>query len=850
MERQHHLLKSFLPIPAAQILGREKEVQELIHLLEQYSVVTITGTGGIGKTRIAIEICHRINTEPLDDLIFVSMATLTDAREVMPTLANVLGITESANRPLAVGVAEVLFNKQLLLVLDNLEQVTSAAKEISKLVTICPGVKVLCTSRTPLKIKAEQEYSLQTLLVPALLEFESLLDYPAIELFISRAKQVNMNFELTPENSNTIVEICQYLDGLPLALELAASRLRVLTPEQLLNRLDKALNILSSSSKDLPLRHQTLRNTINWSHEFLNESERKLFRRLAVFSKGFNLEAIEEVCYGNEKAAISSIDEIESLVDNALVQKLDTNGRFTLLQTIKDFASEKLIAADEMDSISMKHAQFFHGVSDLIYEGTQGKRQQERMKFGILDEANILNALDYLLEQARQNNELARELGFRICGNLWLFWHILGKHNTTKEYINSFFEASENDTPSLGKCGALFSLHVACYTLGEIEQSEKTGARLLKMAKALNNEQELVKGYLGIGFGNMFSDLEKSIQYNNMAVQLCRKLDETYWLGLSLWQCGIFNLISDNRARAKASYSEALDIFQSLKENEGIGIAQSGLCTLEFMEGNYDQALALYSDTLLAFKAIGDRPEQARILSEMSWTYLAKDDTKTALAYALDSIKAHQEIGSNRGIGISMNALAAIEAVKDCSKRAIEIAAAAQYFADQKGVAIELGLYNHSEVYLENAKKKLSILEIEQAEKAGIRYSLKDILEMVEHNSTVSDKVEYKPYEDAFIKKLKDTIEENLGDSTFGTSQLYHAVSMSQMQVYRKLKTLTNQTPSQFIRSHRLQKGKELLRTSDKTIAEIAYEVGFMDPNYFSRVFMKEFTQTPTEYRR
>lgn len=844
MKTQHSLLKGIIPIPRTPILGREKEVEELTHLLEQHSVVTITGTGGIGKTRVAIEICQRINTETPDNIFFVSMATLTDTKEVMPALADVLGITETTNRLLAVGVAEVLSNNQVVLVLDNLEHVISAASEISELVATCPDVKVLCTSRTPLKISAEQEYSLQTLPLPPKGEFKFIMEYPAIELFVSRVKKVNKDFELTRENSITIIEICQYLDGLPLAIELAASRLRVITPQQLLKRLNKTINILSSGSKDLPVRHQTLRNTIEWSYELLNESEKRLFRRLSVFAKGFSLEAIEQVCYDNDVELIKPIDEIESLVNKGLIQKLDGNDRLTLLQTIKDFATEMWIEANEIDVISMKHAQFFHGISELISEGTQGKKQPERMNLGVVEEPNILVALDYLLKQAIQNNEGARELGFRICGNLWTFWHIHGKHVTTKEYINSFFDASENDTPSVGRCGSLFSLHVACYTLGEIELSREAAGRLLKEAEALNNEHEIVKGFFGLGFGNMFSDLGKSIKYNEETMELCRKLNISYWLGLSLWQCGIFNLISGNHEKAKSCYSESLGIFKRLKENEGIGIAQSGLCMLEFLAGNYDQALDLYSDTLFAFRAIGDRPEEARVLSEMSWTYLANGDTRTALAYALNSIKAHQEIGSIRGIGLTLNAFAAIEAVKGRSKKAIEIAAAAKHFADQKGVAIERGINNHGEVYLENAKKKHSQSEIEQAEKAGKNYSIKDILAMVE------DKAKLQPYEDAFVKKLKNAIEENFSDSSFGVGQLNNVASMSQMQVYRKLKELVNQTPSQFIRNFRLLKGQELLKTSNKTVAEIAYEVGFMDPNYFSRIFTKEFSQTPSEYRK
>ncbi len=844
MELREAISKNVIPLPTTPLLGREKEVEELVQLLEQHSVVTITGTGGIGKTRIAIEICHNLKENYWYEIFYLSLATLTEAREILPPLADSLGITETSNRTLANAVSEVLADKAVVLVLDNLEHVTEAAHEIAQLVATCPGVKVLCTSRVPLRIRSEQVYPLKTLPVPDQGEWDNVMKFPAIELFISRARMVNKDFAITTENSQAVVEICRYLDGLPLALELAASRLRILSPSQLLTRLKKSINILSDGAKDLPVRHQTLRNTIEWSYELLSESEKKLFRRLAVFAKGFSLEAIEKVCYDSEMESLVPIHQIEFLVDKALVQKQYDNHRFILLQTIKDFAKDKWMEGDEIDSTSMKHAEFYHGISELIYEGTQGKEQQDRMQLGIREEPNILLALDYLLEQAKRKNKEARELGLQICGNLWTFWHIHGKHVTTKETINAFFAACEDDTPSLGKCGALFSLHVACYTLGEIELSREVGARLYKEAQALDNEYEMVKGLFALAFGNMFSNLEKSLDLNRQAIRLSRKLETTYWLGLSLWQGGIFNLISGNLENAEASYSEALELFKKLEENEGIGIAQSGLCMLEFMAGNYDLALELYTDTLEAFRAIGDRPEEARTLSEMSWTHLANGDTHLALEYALKSINAHREIGSNRGIGLSLNAFAAIEAVKGHPKKALEIAAAARHFADQKGVAIELGVNDHGKAYLENAKQQLSPAEIEQAEKDGKNLSVKDILELVEN------KAQLKPQERAFLQKLENAIEENLSDCSFGVVQMCDAVAMSHIQVYRKLRALKNQSPTQFIRDYRLQKGKDLLTTSDKTVAEVAFEVGFSDPNYFSRIFSKEFSQTPTEFRK
>jgi AraC-like DNA-binding protein len=341
----------------------------------------------------------------------------------------------------------------------------------------------------------------------------------------------------------------------------------------------------------------------------------------------------------------------------------------------------------------------------------------------------------------------------------------------------------------------------------------------------------------------MFSNLEESIDYNDRAVKLCRHLKASYWLGLTLWQKGIFHLISRQLDVARESYSESLGLFRVLQENEGIGIAQSGLCMLEFIAGNYDRALELYSDALAAFMAIGDRPEEARTYSEMSWTCLAKGDTHSAMNFALKSIRAHQEIGSDRGIGLSLYVFAAIEAVKGRSKKAVEIAAAAEHYASQKGVAIERGANNHGELYLENAKKELSEQDIEEAEMTGIHYTIKDILHMVEERASL------KPFESALIKKLEDAIESNLSGSSFGVVELSEAVAMSQIQLYRKLKALKNQSPSQFIREYRLHKGRELLMDTNETVSEIAYQVGFVDPNYFSRIFTKEFSVTPTEFR-
>ncbi|MBK8504655.1 MAG: tetratricopeptide repeat protein [Saprospiraceae bacterium] len=727
-------LKSIIPEPATPILGREKEVESLLRLLESNQVVTVTGTGGMGKTRISLEICKRLKSELQDGIAFVSMATLTDATEVIPTLAAALDIKEAPGRGLVKGVAALISDHRALLVLDNLEQVISAAQEIAELVSMCPNLKILCTSRTPLKIKAEQEYALHPLPLPVEVEMSSLLNYPGIELFVSRAQKVNMDFELIEDNAEAVVEICRRMDGLPLALELAAARIRILPPNELLKRLSRALDVLTTGSKDLPERHQTLRATIDWSYSLVKEPEQQLFRRLAAFSGSFTLEAVEGVCYKSEDDAFLAMDEIESLLDKGLVEKLD-GGRFNLLQTISDFAVEKLKAADEMDTVFQKHAEFYFKVAQLVNLGTQGEQQIRRMKQGALEEANIHAALDYCLKKANTGNDTARELGLSICGQLETYWHIRGKHITAENYVNAFFKTSENQTPTIGKCMAMQTLTLAVWTLGKFAEANEKALATHKMAKELDDPNLLVRATLMLGFTYIGIDMELAKKHLSEGEAIGRKLNDNYQLSFTLAIQGIFNTIIGDLTIAKEKYEESLGLLLKIEDYEVSGLSLSGLAMLEKIAFNFDKAIDLYHQALVSYQVVGDRPEEARVLNEMSWVYLTMKDLKAARKYTLDSIQAYQEVGSTRGVGISMIGLAAIEMVEGRPARAIEIASAAEYFAEQEGIVNVYGDNDQGKIYLDNAKKELSELEIENLVKSGKLLSLKEVLDIAENQA-------------------------------------------------------------------------------------------------------------------
>jgi predicted ATPase/class 3 adenylate cyclase len=556
------ILRSTIPAPATPLLGREKEIEELIDLIEDNSIVTITGPGGMGKTRIALELCHRLSDEFPDGIAFVSMASITEASEFIPTLASALDIREAEGRELFDGLTLLIGDKDVLLAIDNLEQIISAAPVIAELVARSPDLKIITTSRTPLRISAEREYALLPLPLPAQEDLGSIADlatYSAIALFTERANKANSTFDLNRENASDVVEICRRLDGLPLALELAAARIRILSPKLLLKRLGRALDVLTSGARDLPKRQQTLRATIDWSHSLLDESATILFRRLAVFSGGFTLDAVEATCCDEDPGFF--LDELESLIDKGLVQSIDGGERFTMLQTIREYALEKLEAAGEQDEIKLNHARYYTEISKGINKGTQGEDQLAWINRGALEDANIQSALHWLLDQSENEHEELVELGLRICGELWLYWHFRGINISARDWVDSFLNAVTGDHDSLGKCLALRTAGLCSWTLGQFSRSVEEYQGSYDIALALDMEFEMAVTAFCFALSHMaLGEMKMATRYSREAVDLSRKLGHEWSLGMALTFNGVLSLLNGDPAMAKDRYVEALNI--------------------------------------------------------------------------------------------------------------------------------------------------------------------------------------------------------------------------------------------------------------------------------------------------
>ena len=723
-------LPSNLPEPVGPLLGRATELDLLVASVRDHRVVTITGPGGVGKTRCMIELGRVLAPDFLDGVAFIPLADILEADTFVRALAAALDVKEAEERTLGDGVISLIGDNKALLLLDNLEQIVSAAPDIARLVAACPRLRIVITSRTLLRIAAEREFPLAPLALPASADAgssELLLDYPAVALFVERARASKGGFALTPQNAGAVIEVCRRLDGLPLALELAAARLRILSPEALLERLDHALNVLTSGPRDTAERHHTLRATIDWSHALLTESEQRLFRRMAVFVGGCTLADVEAVC---SEPGEASLEELESLVDKALVQVDGRGDRLRMLQTIGEYARERLEDSREARVIALRHAQRYAAVARDIRDTIEGTDQVGAVERGIAEEGNLQAALDTLLASAKRGDRTALEQGLQLTGDLWMYWHIRGKNLSSRGYATAFFDLDPVGAPTVGRAGALLTVGLGSWMSGQFERSAAEWGNAHRIAAELDAGREMCLAELCGALAVLGSDVDAGLTLTKESAERAGALGFTWAQALAWTVNGMFQALAGDLGAATTRYTDALAIQQRLGDKEGGGMSLGGLAELASGRGDPVAAIDLYGQSLEAFEAVGDRGEEARILSEIAWTHLRNDDAALARRYFFESVQAHTDVASVRGVGLSLIGLAATEAAELRPDRAVQIAAAAEVYANQEGIVVIYSDENPGRDFVEKARASLSDMDAARATDIGRQLTIKQVLDL------------------------------------------------------------------------------------------------------------------------
>ena len=714
-------LPSNLPDPATPLVGRADDLAALVELAREHRVVTITGPGGVGKTRIVSELGRRLAPEFLDGVAFVPMADVTEAEDFLPALAEALDVKEAEERTLGEGIIALIGDRKALLLLDNLEQIVELPLPRS------PGSSTAARSSgssRPAGRRSESTPSASTRLRRSRSTLRSCCSSSA------RGRPRTRPTTRRPWRPSAGVSTgCRSRSSLPPPACGSSRRTRCSSGSITLSTCSPPV------ARDAHERQQTLRATIDWSHSLLSEQEQRLFRRMAVFAGGCTLADVEAVC---ADPGATCLDELESLVDKALVQVDGRSGRLRMLQTIGEFAAERLDLAGEAGEIAGRHARRYAEVAREVRDAIEGPDQIGSVERGIAEEGNLQAALETLLAGARGGDAAACEGGMQLCGDLWMYWHIRGKNVSAREYAEAFLAASQGLPPSVGRSGALINVGLASWMTGQIERANEEWGEAYRIAEEVGAGRELCLAALCRGLGLLGVDTEGALEWTARGIEQSRGREFEWALGFALSFNGIAHALSGEVDVAEARYLEALQIQQRLGDCEGIGTSFGGLAQLAAGRGESTAALDLYRQALAAFEAVGDRGEVARILSEMAWACLDSGEVALARRYFFDSVQAHTDVASVRGVGLSLLGLAAAEAVEHRPERAVQIAAAAEVYAQEEGIVVVYSDDTPGRELVERARAALPADELARATEAGRQLTIEEALDLARPTKTTT----------------------------------------------------------------------------------------------------------------
>ena len=625
-----------LPPPLTSFVGREREIAEVKRLLVQSRLLTLTGPGGTGKTRLALQAAADLLSEFGDGAFFADLSPVTDPVLVASAVAQAVGIPEQAGRPILAAIKDYLQDKELLLIADNFEQVLEAAPVVEELLTAAPQIRILVTSRSVLSLPGEHEYPVPPLAPPnpeRLPDLESLRQIDAVRLFTDRARAVQSSFEVTEDNAAAVAAIIARLDGLPLAIELAATRTKILSPQQILSRLQQRLSILTSGARTLPERQRTLRAAIAWSYDLLDSDEQRLFARLSVFTGGWNLEAAEVVCDPPE-IGLDVLDGLSSLVDKSLValtEAADGHVRFFMLETIREFGREQLEEMGDLDVTGRRHAGYFLEFVIQAEPHLTAKDQSEWLDRLEQEHPNIRAAL--MSAVALKDADRAQTM----AGALWRFWHQRGHLDEARRWFDEIL-AMPSAGPTPARAKALIGAGGVAWWQKDREAAGTLYEEAVTIEREIGDDERLAEALYNLAFVVAGSDIQD----------------------------------------ASELLEESLHLFRKVESEAGVAQVLAMLVIRDAEAGAWDRVIAKLEETTGIWRRLGDRLHLAFDLVWLSFAYGRVRRGSDARNTALEALELFYQADNPTGVGIVFTNLAFLATWEGRHEDAIRLAGAAE----------------------------------------------------------------------------------------------------------------------------------------------------------------------------